>query len=137
MTDLERRYNELKKKSEQYIKSAALQICNKFYAASVHSSYYGCYQLIIYYILSKGIKTKDELDYITNRRGSHNNVINLFFTLVDTSYNELKNLNGKITDLKIYRTEADYSERKFHAPEVHTHLDDAEKFTNEVKNKML
>ena len=100
----------MKYKSEENFKAANLLITNNMYAASIHCSYYSCFQLSKYLL-----KALYDIDYATQEsessgKDSHYYLINEISNKIDPiSHIAYIDYNSFIAKLKKLRKKADYS----------------------------
>lgn len=98
----------LLKKSEQNIEAAELLISNKFYASSVHCSYYSCLQLMTYIVLTEDVMTESQLE---KSKRSHEDLITITYDFLrerTDDFYESRQIKNKISDAKGSRKRADY-----------------------------
>jgi uncharacterized protein (UPF0332 family) len=112
----------LSHKYEQNLMSAKLLIDNKFYASSVHCSYYALFQFMLCKINNYTKMSFEDISLSMKGKDSHNGTKEMLLTLlrkflitndldarqVDVLNHQFRKLRRKIDDLKIYRNESDY-----------------------------
>ncbi len=102
-----------KDKSDFNIKSAELLLKNQYFAPSVHCSYYGCIQYMLYILFDKQKKSENEFEEERRRRGTgtHAYAISL---IKDQLFKEryssdaYKTFQKLIPELKEIREKSDY-----------------------------
>lgn len=82
------------------------------YSSVIHCSYYSCVQLMKHTWLNSMNRTDDELKRLYNsyKTGSHNVLINEIVNFISTKFQNHKDFNIYILQLKRLRTLADYEE---------------------------
>ena len=106
--------SKLKQKSELNYHAAELLIDNTYFAASVHCSYYSCFQLFKYAI--KHILGIDYEELASNialtKQGTHQYIIKSITDKIRNDYGnrQYRDLKNEIADLKQFRLESDYED---------------------------
>jgi hypothetical protein len=112
----------LSHKYEQNLTSAKLLIDNKFYASSVHCSYYALFQFMLCKISEYQQMSFEDISLSMKSKDSHNDTKEVLLAIVrkiivvpgldarqiDVLNYQINRLRRKIDDLKTFRNESDY-----------------------------
>lgn len=108
----------LKTKSDLNLAAAEVLIDkdNNFHASSVHCSYYGCFQYIIYKLDKIG-HSKTSIDAaVSSSKYNHSHkypiklIIDELKKKVTTDRNYFRDVDNMISDLKVFREDSDYQD---------------------------
>ncbi|MCF8308930.1 MAG: hypothetical protein K9I68_07980 [Bacteroidales bacterium] len=104
----------MKQKSELNYHAANLLIDETYFAASVHCSYYSCFQLFKYTVKQILGINYDELDLKIglSKQNSHQYIIQSVTDKIRDDYGsrQSRDMNNEIMDLKQFRTQSDYDD---------------------------